>query len=367
MLRSFLPVGQGAFYREVFQFDDGRHTLVYDCGSSTDRSIVEQQIENDFSKDEIIDAVFISHLDEDHINGLPFLLKYCRVQKLFFPLITTKDKVYLKLNALLSTGERGFLYHFIQNPYNALTSLRLNHSPHFFLISTEQDEGWNDIDAPRILSGDNVAGTLDLDLSEKMDWELIPFNFRQKDRIETLKAAIAEIFHCRGECSEENLEELICYSSENKDKLKEVYRRVRVNFNTNSMTLFSGRRDHRFSQSYALPKHFCCCNCCRKENGCLYLGDYDTSGAAKWEMLRKAYDKYWKYIGCIQIPHHGSSHNYNEEISNLDAINIISAGMKNSYRHPHSSVIKDLIMKDRTVHIVTENIGSQVDLKVDVP
>lgn len=30
MVRSFLPVGQGAFYTE--QFDDGT-TVIYDCGS----------------------------------------------------------------------------------------------------------------------------------------------------------------------------------------------------------------------------------------------------------------------------------------------------------------------------------------------
>ncbi len=66
MLRSFLPIGQGAFYREVFCLKDGRHTIIYDCGSSTDKTIVEGQIKNEFSQGEVIDAVFISHLDDDH-------------------------------------------------------------------------------------------------------------------------------------------------------------------------------------------------------------------------------------------------------------------------------------------------------------
>ena len=39
MIRSFLPVGQGAFYTE--QFDCGMN-IVYDCGSSTGKSAVEE-------------------------------------------------------------------------------------------------------------------------------------------------------------------------------------------------------------------------------------------------------------------------------------------------------------------------------------
>lgn len=36
MLRSFLPVGQGAFYLERFETNDGRINVVYDCGSLTE-------------------------------------------------------------------------------------------------------------------------------------------------------------------------------------------------------------------------------------------------------------------------------------------------------------------------------------------
>lgn len=41
MLRSFLPVGQGAFYFERFEYDKDRINIIYDCGSLTDVSIVE--------------------------------------------------------------------------------------------------------------------------------------------------------------------------------------------------------------------------------------------------------------------------------------------------------------------------------------
>lgn len=68
MLRSFLPVGQGAFYFERFEYDKDRINIIYDCGSLTDVSIVEEEIHSNFEKGEDIEVVFISHVDQDHIN-----------------------------------------------------------------------------------------------------------------------------------------------------------------------------------------------------------------------------------------------------------------------------------------------------------
>lgn len=99
MIRSFLPVGQGAFYCEQFEGwgDNEDVNIVYDCGSSTNVKLVEKQIRDNFYKGQTIHAVFISHLDDDHINGIPFLLKYCHVKKMFFPLITEKNTKYISL------------------------------------------------------------------------------------------------------------------------------------------------------------------------------------------------------------------------------------------------------------------------------
>ncbi len=43
MQRVFMPVGQGAFYIEKFSDD---FTVVYDCGSYKNISIVEENIKN---------------------------------------------------------------------------------------------------------------------------------------------------------------------------------------------------------------------------------------------------------------------------------------------------------------------------------
>lgn len=94
--------------------------------------------------------------------------------------------------------------------------------------------------------------------------------------------------------------------------------------------------------------------------------DYEAGGKQKWSELKKAYSKYWDYIGCVQIPHHGSYKNYNKEFALFDAYFIISSGLNNRYRHPSGSVIKNLLLNNKYPQIVTEQQSSEAILKIDI-
>ncbi|MDE5985469.1 MAG: hypothetical protein K2H13_09470 [Eubacterium sp.] len=155
----------------------------------------------------------------------------------------------------------------------------------------------------------------------------------------------------------------------------DAYKKVKGSLNANSMVLFSGIRDNNIHQwSINLYHKFCYCRhkCIDfydyylRKNGCLYTGDYEADGKFKWSELKNAYSRYWEYIGCVQIPHHGSYRNYNQEFALLDAYFVISAGFKNKWRHPSGSVIKDLLSKNKYPLIVTEHHNSEVILKVDI-
>ena len=78
MHRTFLPVGQGAFYCERFEGDGINKkeviNVVYDCGSSTGIEIVEHEIRKKFTLHEKINALIISHFHEDHIQEIPHIL-----------------------------------------------------------------------------------------------------------------------------------------------------------------------------------------------------------------------------------------------------------------------------------------------------
>lgn len=372
MIRSFLPVGQGAFYCEQFMeaFETERINIVYDCGSSTSVKLVEEQIKNNFEKDEIIHAVFISHLDKDHINGIPFLLKYCNVEKIFFPLLTESNARYIKLYNLIQNNEKeSFAFSFVDNPYEAFDQLGIQYRPELYQIS-ENEQGQNRLDATTISSGNNVANIIFENTTHNHsiyeEWVYIPHNFRQTDRIKQLQDELNKLFG--KSMDNEDIQAIWENGTEiERENIRNSYKAVEGSFNTNSMTLYSGIKERCLGQSVANTICFRhCCNCNLKDIGCLYMGDYDASGKYKWKELISAYATYWNNIGCVQIPHHGSKHNYNKELAKLDAYYIISSGMNNRYQHPHSCVIKDLLFNRKVPYIITENKSSELHLVIDI-
>ena len=136
------------------------------------------------------------------------------------------------------------------------------------------------------------------------------------------------------------------------------------------MTLFSGTKDIDIRQRirpslncFYTCKHFLCQN---KDSGCLYLGDYNAKVKDNWKALRKRYAEYWDHIGCVQIPHHGSSGSYNHELVLMDAFHIISAGKSNRYRHPHRTVLMDFLREHKFPYIVTEEKDTEIVLEIDI-
>lgn len=177
-----------------------------------------------------------------------------------------------------------FIYRFIENPYNVFNGLNVNYVPTLYQVRTVGVNNRNNVDTTHISSGEDVWNALDFHKSGKINWELVPFNFRQKKRIDELKKAIAKIFDYDTELIENKIKEIIGNYPKDKNKIIEAYGKVSGSFNTNSMTLFSGTKNSYIEQYYAIPKYCFCDRCCFtvKENGCLYLGDYDASGTEKW-------------------------------------------------------------------------------------
>ena len=379
MIRSFLPVGQGAFYLEQFACESGTVNVVYDCGSSTDLSIVEAEIRSNFKKDEEIAAVFISHFDSDHINGLPYLLQYCKVNHLFFPVITEENRELILLKELaFPTNVSRFISAFIINPHDVINDLPLGYQPRLHQVLEHPNiNKHNGIDTSFVNSGSNALDcTADFRLYGYLEekWVYIPFNFRESERIERLKTAFKTHFG-----DDYTVKDLLDRAKTNPTtmlpKIKQAYHDIPGSFNTNSMVLLSASLDDEVSQQlfnysgFQFLKFYPWCGGCVPSfpSGCLYTGDYDASGVRKWDELHHAYAKFSKYIGCLQIPHHGSRHNYNTELLSLSncPYYLISAGEKNKYRHPHNMVIKDILLNHKYPIIITEHSGTTVRFVIE--
>lgn len=360
IIRSFLPVGQGAFYRESFQFPgmNRKINVIYDCGSLPDFSIVKERIREDFDPKEIVDAVFISHFDDDHCNGLPYLLNYCQVKNLFLPLITKDEKTLCQLAGLSQYGKKSIVYSFRNFLRRIVPNTRV------FWVKPEdetEENAFSGFDSTNVSSGENVSRFIFDERSPAVDWKYVPFNFESKTRSKQFEKAI-----CVGLNVGKMPDDILSNYNQYADAVKAAFKKVQGTVNSNSMVLFSGIEDQKCKQH---PLNYSGANRLfrfeHRVNGCLYTGDYEASGKRKWEHLKNAFANYWDYIGCFQIPHHGAQNGYNPDMAKLDVYNVICAGFDNKYGHPHSKVLKDLLCHHCNVQLVTEARGSQVDFLIN--
>lgn len=370
MIRSFLPVGQGAFYVE--QFKCGVN-IVYDCGSSTGVNYVNDMIKATFSEGERISIVFISHMHSDHINGLEFLIKHCRVEKIYIPYLYP-DEIHMSKCVQLITkpNESEFVHEFIEKPEQAVERLcgKLDVKiPRVFRVLPGEDEfsntegisNDNEVSYKYHYSGEPIK--IDFANYASREWTYIPYNLKNKERKNRFETELNLIGVA---ISDNNAIFSLLKTKVGRKKLKEVYKKVEGGLNTNSLVIYSGpplfhskgwqRRIDNYECDYV-----CCCRTYFK-NGCLYLGDFDARN--NWGCVEAKYADYWENIGVIQLPHHGSQYNYNSKIISNNAFLIISAGFNNPYKHPHVKVLKELIRNNKRFAWVTEEIGSMIQFDV---
>lgn len=370
MIRSFLPVGQGAFCIE--QFKNGVN-VVYDCGSQTDVEIVEKMIESTFDRGEEIYAVFISHLHSDHINGLEFLLKYCRVKTLYLPYLTPQDILISTLiQDITQGGSTQFAREFIADCEGALKRYCKRNDfalPEVKYLLSQED--LNDL-GPQIESSINQylsPGTpvyVSVGTPERK-WKYMPYNLKNTERKRKLIGELKRIGVEAGDF--DSIKKKISTKS-GMTEIRKAYEKIPGGLNTNSMVVYSGPDSsgqsvvrQRFVANPFLA--WGCCECYGSIHpGCLYMGDFDASGKSSFSSLDKFYSDYWDKIGVLQIPHHGSKHNFNVDLLSRGSFYIIFAGADNMYKHPHAKVLKEIVMNREPFAWVTEKLSSTIRFEV---
>ncbi|MBR5726842.1 MAG: MBL fold metallo-hydrolase [Muribaculaceae bacterium] len=390
--RIIHPVGQGGFYSESLKFGQTEFTVVYDCGGKS-KDFMEKYLENYFPKKEDetkkedkskkkknkntnkyekqIDAVFISHLHEDHVNGLDFLLNQFHVRYLFLPQLTKDEILEVFLyNYFLNPESIGNsllreLYSNNDNLYYLNTRTRVIKVPH----SNEDLSPYNDeeSDSENEISQIEFDAQRDLDLTEdelntkitilsqgaklsfKKEWLYIPFNppvstNRTIDGIDY--ASFEEYFKEQLNLRDFSISDL---PSIIKKKTISKCRKIYGDYfgpnhhNAYSMTLYSGPVNlnefnifpDRLRKKRTVFYHHCPCLPYGSpyNPNCLYMGDFETKD--HFDLLRGFYKHYWKTIASIQVPHHGSSYNFEQNLYEYPVVGYISVGEDNKYNHPN--------------------------------
>lgn len=371
MTRTIHPIGQGAFYTECFEDGVNTYNVVYDCGSETAFSgkgkLIDNEITQTFKKGEVIDALFISHFHNDHINGIEKLLKHCKVEYIFLPIIDNISKLLL-----MSSNDNEDFVDFILSPVDYIKHISDNTT----VISVNADDPDNQFNPERLFAlsqegtkkdGKIKSGTRIVFGSYNAKWEYIPFNFNNQQLIIDIEKAYRDKGRNIPDANQINKIELDFAKSIFNQILKPGQKR-----NAHSMIVYSGanypkdwicRAVYNNFCGYKYYFHRCCCH--EIATGCIYFGDFDLNIQDALNNISSKYNIVKNNISIMQVPHHGSIHNFNINIfNNLPNLNIlfISAGEKNRYRHPSGTVVKNILINGRHLKLVTENKSSMLQL-----
>lgn len=359
MIRTFHPVGQGAFYTEDF----GNFTIVYDCGSgkgSQTPIVIEKEIKKTFEKDHVIDVLFISHFHADHINGIDFLKSHCIIKCVIIPLLSPQAIVLTKIYNLLEKNYSET--EIIDNPSGyfgeGTTIIRIeegNNNENSINIDSESQ-----IDLSGATETNYPSGTI-FTTAKIIDWYYIPFNYRQDELIQLFEAYLLTNYNISLE-DIKTIDDILEYKS----NLRNAYQSVNKNLNNNTLILYSGKR---LSNKLKLNIPHKCLNfqnpICQirtlklirilqqTQSGCLYTGDIDLNQNNIVTEIKHHYSDFLPFIGTIQIPHHGSHLSYNSDLFEKTIVHAIVSYGENTYGHPSECVLHYLCLKRILVHHVT--------------
>ncbi|HLN94435.1 MAG TPA: MBL fold metallo-hydrolase [Flavobacterium sp.] len=92
---TFYPVGQGCFYVGDLRLKGQKFVFVYDCGTDTGGTFLQDSISDFKRKHQKIDLLIISHFHEDHVSGVQDLLAGIRCDRILIPYYTPIERLLL--------------------------------------------------------------------------------------------------------------------------------------------------------------------------------------------------------------------------------------------------------------------------------
>ena len=381
--RIFHPVGQGGFYTERIAVDDmslpsGKRifNVVYDCGTSSRQLFLDSEIGRSYCDGSIIDLMFISHLDEDHINGMDkFKKKNIEIKCLVLPLLEKSRFWFYFLESGINVYQKNALKSYFNAksiifiyPFNGeVTNLQNSYE------TIEIDvENLPEDEKPR-LSGSKIG------FRSLPFWSYIPYNFdfdgRYHEFMNILKDVDATLY---AEITDKSSDKSKIIGDDSKLKvLRRVYDKL-TKRNDSSLMVYSGplsdslrltQRTVRYDNSVVSPsfgirslhkspfQH-------RKLVGALYTGDIDLNQTVSGKAVLPSLSDHLNrgtalsdMIGTVQIPHHGSVHNYSDDIFSCFPVTpyyFVSYGTTNHYGHPFPGMEFNVMTSRRTYLEVTE-------------
>ncbi len=385
VVRTIHPVGQGGFYTEEFFVNNApepMYRIAYDCGGKSKR-FIENYLKALFplSGNKKIDALFLSHFHNDHINGLDYLLEHGLVKRLVIPKLTNGLFFESLIYNQLENRDSHSTNKLVVSIKKKSIGIPITEVSEFDKANLERHEQQDINELPA-----NISSGTKISIDHDVTWHLMPFNTPLTNN--TKELSFSDFLKQKLSI---NADKQLCEELPNivktygLKKLKPFYEEFFAvkDQNKYSMPLFSGSEDYADYKLYSKENHallskaiklqqldcivnqqpnFCNSPCKQDTDGnnpnCLYLGDFDTK--TYFNELNSCYLNLWKSIYSIQAPHHGSINNHCNELYDYAQFCFISAGAANYYNHPHNKTLVDIQKKCTLPIIVTEDPKSKL-------
>jgi len=408
VLRSFNPIGQGAFVTEHFipfiPFNTEEGTIVFDAGVARSAKGGKRRAQNlvhmTLRRTNAIYAVFVSHLDYDHISLIPYILKNYEVNYLIVPRFSCEQVASFLLYFLWQGAREGSNFIRIAYPEHFGNSAENIERPAIIYVDPIGPEGRVEIapaDLPPLDEPPSGARMYRVRSGSQIDvwrwttdcvWVVVPFvrenhkstalafwNDLVREYYPCLNNSTVQPFFCGESNAYEKLREFIkCaldkdaqkkHKSE-KRKLKTIYQKHWGDTNKDSMVVasfaMSGCHERLYSK-YFCDSLFLCTDCYWAIDvhrflslpGALYTGD-SNAGELPLEVIRQ-YDLIRKSVGSVQVPHHGSAGNWDSRFAeaNIGRFFFAGYGAGNIYGHPSPLVVREIIRYEGIPCFYSEN------------
>lgn len=416
--QCIFPVGQGGFSMGFLTKTDhnniGRilYNYVYDCGSidlsELDRELA--QVEELLMKDNLlINTVFISHLDADHINGFNKLCKIVNgnIKNIILPYIDSKEQLYLIAVALSENKLSESYFQFITDtnkwikdraPEAKIFKLRAKKNieqpfPSFennsfrpedsdVIVQPEDSKVIVQIEGfEKKLNEENQETTyshiaqklVSSDFKEPLLFLLTYVPFQTNDKLSSFGKCLKKSY------PNFDINELknILKNSKSRRALKKCYSSLSRDHNAISMNLLVktlnptrliGKLpylDRFYIDDRHIIHHRYHFKKLKYNASFLFTGDAKLSVKKYYNQWGKFLENYLRDITFCTLPHHGSEFSFNKDMVKKlpNAFFIAQASTDNKYKHPSESVIEFITKKERRYfHHVNQYNTSRIDL-----
>ncbi|STO64086.1 DNA internalization-related competence protein ComEC/Rec2 [Haemophilus parahaemolyticus] len=377
---EFWNVGQGLFSSGRIQMGNApSFHWVYDCGTNSSQKLIQNAVQkyNQQENNADIDLLVLSHFDKDHISGVKELLKNKRkIKRWVVPYYPLWQR--LVIASLLDIQPDDEEWAFYQNPIQYLKTdfaEELNETK--FLLLPEKE---NESEISISLDPSNFDDVLSFETTEKLSNEFdkseqnlhwlnpnkallfrkgeeqfefvlynVPFHLLAKvpTNLTAFQKQVEQIIQSHQSNSTDPtpaLKTLYTLAFGNGSKNKNIISQYLYIRNIKPPSFWGMGNNHIFDVSIGNENEIAVIPKDKTKNAILYTGDAflndlplltDLTQSLGVERMARIY--------CLQVPHHGSKHNWQQGLANIfsPCLSVFSADSQRRNGHPHGEVLKD--------------------------